>query len=300
MIISVLAHAFPHGDDNLRSVSTATDRLLNRLDLVETERSETHTTWLGSAGSNALNYSQRLFGGMVVAQAIVAAGRTDPTRTIQSLQQVFLRGGRADSPLNYVVHRLFEGNTYASLRVEVHQEDDIISQAQVGLSSGIDGGPDRFDPTPSTTPFESTVNRDELHKRPGWDDQPVEVRIDPARNDDGKPELDLWIRPLSPLPDDVLMHQAVMGYVSDRAFMGTAWKPHYNDVGLFKGSTLDHTIWFHRPVDFNQWHTFSMTSPAINDGRGLNIGCIYNGAGERVASLAQQGTYRPIGKHADD
>ncbi len=277
-------------------MTTATDRLLNRLDLVDIENTDEFQIWEGSAGTNALNYSKRLFGGMVVAQAIVAAGRTVPTRTIQSLQQVFLRGGRADIPLRYVAHRIFEGNTYASVRVEVHQDGHIISQAQVGLSSGIDGGPDRCDPTPSTTPFDSTVNRDELHQRPGWDDQPVEVRIDPARNDDGKAELDLWIKPLSPLPEEALMHQAMMGYVSDRAFMGTAWKPHYEDFGLFKGSTLDHTIWFHRPLDFNHWHTFSMTSPSINDGRGLNIGAIYNQAGERVASLAQQGTYRPIGK----
>lgn len=281
-------------------VTTATDRLLNRLNLVEIEDTETMMVWQGEAGAKALNLSNRLFGGVVVAQGIVAAGRAVPERRIQSLQQVFLRGGRADVPLRYEVHRLFTGNTYASVRVEVKQQGEIISHIQVGFSSGIDAGPDRQDPSPSHTPFDTTVNRDEHHKRPGWDDQPVEVRIDPATDKSTDAELDLWIKPLSDLPDDPVMHQAVMGYVSDRAFMGTAWKPHYEEHGLFKGSTLDHTIWFHRPVVFNDWHTFTMTSPVINDGRGLNIGCIYDRAGDRIASLTQQGTYRPIGKPVAD
>lgn len=279
---------------------TATDRLLERLDLDSIDGDDTHQVWEGHAGAGALNYSNRLFGGMVVAQAIVAAGRTVPDRRIQSLQQVFLRGGRADTPLHYVVHRLFTGNTYASARVEVRQADEIISHVQVGFSSGIEDGPVRYEPSPSTTSFDETVNRDELYKRPGWDDQPVEVRIDPAIDDRTDPLLDLWIKPLSSLPDDPVMHQAVMGYVSDRAFMGTAWKPHYEEHGLFKGSTLDHSIWFHEPVRFDHWHTFTTASPAINDGRGLNFGSIYDGSGSRVASLVQQGTYRPIGEWPAD
>ncbi len=271
-------------------MNTPVERLLHRLDLQQGETGESSTTWHGEAGENALNMSNRLFGGMVVAQTIVAAGRTQHDRAVQSVQQVFLRGGSATEPLRYRVERLFTGRTYASVRVKVLQGDHIISHAQVGVAAGIEG-PDRQDPAPSILARERTVNRDKLRERPNWDDQPIEMLIDPTTEGDGNPAMSAWIHPAGPMPDDPLMHKAVLGFVSDRGLMSVAWRPHAGDSG-FKGATLDHSIWFHRPLRFDDWHTYVMHSPTIANGRGLNHGTIHHHDGTHVATTLQQGTFR--------
>ena len=144
-----------------------------------------------------------------------------------------------------------------------------------------------------TTLLEETVNRDEFLRRPKWDDQPVEFRIDPARDDDGVPSLDTWVRAAGRIEGDLLLHQALLGYATDRGLMRTGWKPHRAD-GDFTGATLDHSIWFHRPLDLNDWHLFAKHSPTMNDGRGLIHGSIHSAAGTHVATTIQQGTYRAI------
>lgn len=275
----------------LPTVTTPVERLLYRLDLEQGETGEASTTWNGEAGENALNMSNRLFGGIVVAQTIVAAGRTHPGRDVHSVQQVFLRGGNGTDPLRYRVERLFTGRTYASVRVEVHQGDHIISHAQVGVTAGIEG-PDRQDSAPIMVARESTVNRDEVRKRANWDDQPVQMFIDPASEGDGTPNLSGWIRPAGPMPADPIMHKAVLGFVSDRGLMSVAWRPH-GEHGSFKGATLDHSIWFHRPLQFDDWHSYDMHSPSIAGGRGLNHGTIHHHDGTHVATTLQQGTFRP-------
>lgn len=273
-------------------VITPVERLLYRLDLRQGETDESTTTWHGEAGENALNMSNRLFGGMVVAQTIVAAGRTHPEHAVHSVQQFFLRGGSAAKPLRYRVERLFAGRTYESARVEVHQGDHMISHAQIGLTLGIDG-PDRQEPPPQRPPRDQAKNRDQLRQRPNWDDQPVEMLIDPATETDGRPDMATWIRPAGPMPDDPLMHKAVLGFVSDRGLMSVAWRPHA-DGGAFKGATLDHSIWFHRPLVFDDWHSYTMHSPTIAGGRGMNHGVIHHHDGTHVATTVQQGTFRSV------
>ena len=275
----------------LPTVTTPVERLVHRLDLEQGDTTEASTTWHGEAGENALNMRSRLFGGFVVAQTIVAAGRSYPERDLHSVQQFFLRGGNATEPLRYHVERLFTGRTYASARVEVHQGDHIISHAQIGFTHGIDG-PDRQDDPPTMVPLAETVNRDQLRNRADWDDQPVEMWLDPATEGDGNPAMSTWIRPAGPMPDDPIMHKAVIGFVSDRGLMSVAWRPH-GASGTFKGATLDHSIWFHRAPHFDDWHSYDMHSPTIAGGRGLNHGTIHRHDGTHVATTVQQGTFRP-------
>ena len=142
-----------------------TERLLHRLDLVELTSDDRSVTWRGTAGENAMNMSGALFGGFVLAQCAVAAGRTLPDMRVHSLQQVFLRGGKPTGEIDYRCEVLFEGRTYASARVEVVQNGDVISHAQVGFTNGVDG-PEHETPTSARSRFEDTVNRDELRGRP--------------------------------------------------------------------------------------------------------------------------------------
>jgi len=273
-------------------VSEGTQRLLHRLDLRETKRTENSVTWRGEAGENAMNMAGRLFGGMVLAQTIVAAGRTVPERRVHSLQQVFLRGGAADLPLRYRCEVLFEGRTYSSARVEVEQADEVISHAMIGFTAGVPGGPDRQLPTTARARLADTANRDQYRNRPNWRDQPIEVRAVREHEEDGEPRLDTWLRPFGPLPDDQVLHQAALAYVSDRAFLSTPWKPVRAELGPARGATLDHTIWFHRPVQFDDWHVYAMHGPALIDGRGLSQGTIHHCNGTLVATVAQQGAMR--------
>ncbi len=253
--------------------------------------------WLGEAGANALNMNNRLFGGMVVAQAIVAAGRTDPARTIHSVQTVFLRPGRADVGLCHRVTRVFEGRTYAGMRVDVIQQGEVtIAHAFVGTTHRIDG-PDRQDPAPAAAALDSTVNRDHARGRPGWDNQPVTLRIEPDKVKTTEPDQQVLFRPAGSMPEDPVVHQAVLGYATDRALMQVAWNPH-SPSGDYKGSTLDHTIWFHRPVIFDDWCSHTMHSPTISGGRGLVHGQVHDPAGGLMASTAQQGTFRPVSPEA--
>lgn len=273
-------------------MADALDRLLHRLELRPGERTASSLTWIGDAGANALNLNNRLFGGMVAAQAVVAAGRSHPDRTIHSVQQVFLRPGRADVELNYVVTTGFEGGTYTGTRVDVVQGGDLISHALVGLTRGIDS-PARQDPAPATSPTETLVNRDEYRHRPNWEDQPVELRVDPAVEDSAAPDYQLLLRPAGTLPADPLIHQAVLAYATDRGFMNVSWRP-VRDTGEYRGSTLDHSIWFHRPVQLVDWHSHTAHSPSLHMGRGLVQGQVHDAGGTLVATTTQQGTFRPV------
>ncbi len=264
------------------------DRLIRRLDL---SPGTSEDQWIGSAGAGALNGTGRLFGGLVVAQTIVAAGRSVEDRTIHCVQQVFLRGGQASSPLTYDIERVFTGRTYASLLVTVSQDDAIISQAHVGLSSGIDG-PDRAELNQlPLVDLADTVNRAEHRGHPHWADEPIEFRVSAERQDGSQPELDVWFKPVGQAPNDPLIHQALVGFASDRALLGVAWKPHASD-GAMIGATVNHTVWFHRPVTLDNWHSYIMHSPTMSDGRGMVHGAMYDRDGQHVVSTAQEGTFR--------
>ncbi len=273
-------------------MSEAIGRLLHRLDLEPVELGEGFATWHGSVGKDALNMGSRLFGGFVFAQTIVAAGRTDPARGVHSVQQVFLRAGNATDPLTYRVEQLFAGRTFASVRVEVRQADQLISHAQVGLTLRSES-PDRQESPPVLASRETMANRDVLRNRPNPHDQPIEMLIDPEKENDGRPSVSVWTRPSGPLPDDHLMHQAVMGFASDRGLMSVIARPHAAS-GQFRGATLDHSIWFHRPVRFDDWHSYVMESPTLAEGRGLSRGVFHHADGTHVASTQQQGMYRPV------
>lgn len=273
-------------------MADALERLLHRLDLDAGERTPSAQTWHGEAGAGALNMDNRLFGGMVAGQTVMAAGRTHPDRSVHSLQQVFLRAGRADIGLRYVVHTAFEGGTYTGTRVDVVQGDVVIAHALVGLTAGI-ATPQRQDPAPAVPDAAALVNRDEYRDRPNWDDQPVEVRVEPSVEDGTSPETQLLLRPVGPMPEDPLVHQAVLAYATDRGFMNVSWKP-FRQETPYRGSTLDHSIWFHRPVELTDWHSHTIHSPSLSMGRGLVQGQIHDPAGVLVATTTQQGTFRPV------
>lgn len=289
-------------DDHLANYpdggTDAVQRLIARLELESVEDTG-QPTFIGHAGSRSTTTGQRIFGGLVVAQTIIAVGRAEAPRRIHAIQQVFLRPGQSHIPLRYEVHRMFDGRTYGSVRVDVSQDGKTISHVQVGLTGGVDGPHDqRPDATDSLAaaevpPLAATDNRDRMRGRSDWSDQPVEMRVSPAQHDADLPSYDAWIRAAAPLPDDPLIHQAILGYATDRGMITAAWRP-LRRHGDFGGATLNHSIWFHKPVRFDRWHVHAMRSPLVSDGRGFTRGEVFGLDGELIASTAQEGTIRPV------
>jgi len=272
------------------------DRLLTRLDLEAGEPTSARPgqIWIGHAGQRSATQGSRIFGGLVCAQVIVAAGRhpqaTAAGRQIHSVQQVFLRPGQVGTPLIHQVETLFEGRTYASLRVTVWQNDEIISHAQIGLSSA-DGGLRHMTPSPSVVRREDTVNRDELRGHENWNDQPITTLVTEESYHSLDAELASWMKAAGPVPDDPVMQRALMGYASDRTMMSVARKPH-TDKGTVISVTLNHSIWFHDEIDMSQWHSYTLNSPMGAHGRAMIHGAFHREDGHHAATTAQEGVIR--------
>ncbi len=243
-----------------------------------------------------------MFGGFVASQAVMAVGRTvDEGSHLHSLHAYFLRPGRHDLPIRYVVHRIRDGRTFTTRRVVAHQggeaifnlsasfarpEDGIAHQDEMPESPAPDGLPDWEDER-------VRITGDESQRRP---DGPVEVRfVDPDSPDPGvklPPWRRVWMRPRGVLPDDPLVHTALVVYASDRMLLGTAARPHGLPWGRRIGASLDHAVWLHEPPRFDDWILYVGDSPVARSARGLIFGSMFTRDGRRIASVAQEGLIR--------
>lgn len=244
--------------------------------------------------------SGRLFGGMVAAQSVMAAYRTVDSGALHSLHAYFLRPGRHDVPIRFVVHRIRDGRTFTTRRVVAHQAGEAIfnlsssfTRPEEGISHQ-DEMPDA--PAPETLRDWEDVRAellDDAEERRG--DGPVEVRVcDP----DGyagarRPAVQqVWMRPRGPIPDDPRLHAAVLVYASDRTLLNTAARPHGLGFGQRLAASLDHALWLHREPRFDDWVLYASHSPVAHAARGLVFGALYTRTGTRLATTAQEGLLR--------
>ena len=271
------------------------ERLLHRLDLEERggDRFNGHSG--GGEGP--------LFGGLVAAQAVIAAGRTvTAERALHSLHGYFLRPGEHGVPLRFVVDRTRDGRTFATRNVTVAQSDQVIfslsasfTKPEAGIAHQEPGAPEAPPPDglPDWEDLRAALLGDASKRRP---DGPVEVRVcDPDSPD---PTLKLparrrvWVRPRGRLPDDPLVHAAVLVFASDRTLLRTAARPHAATWRLRVGASLDHAVWLHRPARFDEWLLYVSESPVAYAARALLLGALYRRDGTRIASVAQEGLLR--------
>jgi acyl-CoA thioesterase-2 len=267
--------------------------LLRRLDLEPLDRD----LYLGGTGGG----QGRLFGGLVAAQSVVAAGRTVAEGALHSLHAYFLRPGRHRVPIRFVVDRIRDGRTFTTRRVVAHQGGEAIFNLAASFArpeSGIshqDAMPDA--PAPDGLEDWEDVRARTLgspaQRRP---DGPVEIRVcDPDDPDPAvkqTPYKRIWMRPRGPLPEDPLVHAAVLVYASDRTLLSTAARPHGLSWGRRRAASLDHAVWIHRPLRFDDWLLYVSESPVAFAARGLVLGAIYQRDGVRAASVAQEGLIR--------
>lgn len=278
-------------------MATQYSKLLRRLDLEQNAQGQ----FIGGSGAGGVTADNRLYGGLVVSQAVVAAARSAPELHLHSMHAYFLRPGRPDTPIVFTVDEIKRGRNFHARQVQATQGDAIIFQmlasfTELGAGLGQQADQSHSDPMPKVPEPEGLLNRDQARGRKNWQDATIDVRLCDALTEKLAlpPTKSVWIKPVAEVPADPMTHLALLTFASDRAFLSTAWRPHA-DVGTLHGASLDHSLWIHAPIRFDDWHLYHSHSPAAAHGRGLVHGAIYNRQGQRVASVAQEGTlsYKP-------
>ncbi len=242
----------------------------------------------------------RLFGGMVAAQSVIAAGRTvEPERRLHSLHAYFLRPGRHGVPIRFVVDRIRDGRSFTTRRVKAHQAGEAIFNLSASFARP-EEGISHQDPMPEAPPPEGLAEWEDARAKALGDerarrtDSAVEVRLCDPYDPQGVGEAKQrnWIRVCGTLPEDPLIHTAMLVYSSDRTLLSTASRPHGLAWGKRMSASLDHAVWIHRPVRLDDWLLFASESPVAHAARGLVFGGIFYPDGTRVASVAQEGLIR--------
>jgi acyl-CoA thioesterase-2 len=244
-----------------------------------------------------------VFGGMLLAQGLVAAARTTTGTAPHALHAHFLRGARYTAPLDWAVERVRDGFRFATRRVVATQGGRLVFTMVVGFTPPpADAELTHADSMPAAPAPETLDDWEDLRVRIAGDagarrpDGPLEVReCDPdgAVPAVGRPaRRALWMRPRGVLPDDPVLHAAMLAYASDRGLLSTAARPHGLMWGARQGASLDHALWLHRPWRFDGWLLCSSESPVAVGGRGFVQASMYGRDGVRVASIAQEGLVR--------
>ena len=252
---------------------------------------------------------QRVFGGQVAAQALVAASRTVEERVeIHSMHSYFLRPGDTSVPIIYDVERLREGRSFATRRVVARQHGRPIFYLTVSFQRHEEGF-EHQDAMPDVLPPEQGLDLREIFRGRGVGGRPVEWEKEWAAldvrhvgmsgqglpDDPGRPaQARLWIRVNGALADDPAQHLAAFTYASDMTLLGSTLVPHGVHVGSpgLQAASLDHTVWFHRPFRADEWWLYDQWSPSASGGRGLSLGRVFTQDGTLVATVAQEGLIR--------
>jgi len=278
----------------------ALDRLIDLLDLEQIEVNIFR-------GRSPEERVQRVFGGQVAGQALVAAGRTvPPDRPVHSLHAYFIRPGDPAVPIVYLVDRVRDGRSFTTRRVSAVQHGQTIFTLSASFHHP-EPGPEHADPMPDVPPPEAVErNSDRLARLlgqvpPQVRESPVDLRsIGPMSAEAVRdPSLRttrnlIWLRVDGDLPDDPLLHVCLMTYASDMTLLDSVLLGHgltWLD-GRTSGASLDHAMWFHRPFRADRWLLYAHDSPVASGARGLAHGEVFTAAGELVVSVMQEGLIR--------
>ncbi len=249
----------------------------------------------------------RVYGGQVLAQSLVAASRTvDDVRVAHSLHGYFLRAGDITLPITFSVDRLRDGRSFSTRRVQAYQNGEPIF-SMIASFEDVDPGLEHFEPMPDgITPPEQLPSAADLmgdnphpvaqywSKARPFDLRHVEKPIYFSVDGEKVAKQAVWLRALGDLPEDANLHQAALAYLSDYTILESIYRRHgiaWSHPGL-KSASLDHAMWFHRPVKVDEWLLYVQTSPSAQGGRGLAMGHIYSREGALVATVAQEGMVR--------
>lgn len=282
-------------------MASAVDALLDILDLEPLERN------LFRGRSPQVGW-QRVFGGQVIGQALVAACRTVEARQPHSLHAYFLLPGDPKVPIIYEVDRIRDGRSFATRRVVAIQHGQAIFSMSASFhvdEAGLDHQMAMPDvPMPEDLPGEAEVRETILPMMPAAvrsyfeKERPIELRpVEFARyslRTSLPPKFHVWIRATRRLPDDPILHRCVLSYASDMTLLDASLIAHGRTVfeKSIQAASLDHAMWFHRPFRADEWLLYAQDSPSSSASLGFSRGLIFNQQGQLVASVAQEGLIR--------
>lgn len=252
----------------------------------------------------------RTFGGQTAAQALVAAARTvDADRSIHSLHSYFLRPGDPSLPTVFQVERIRDGGSFSTRRVHGIQHGTAIYSFAASFHTHEEGF-DHQDPMPEVPDPETLPTFTEALA--GYAERmpvtsalatTVDVRaidLHPFAQRDIGPRAEarhrVWMRAAGHLPDDPVLHSAMVAYMSDVTLLHPVLARHGVSFALdpVMGASLDHAVWFQRPLRADEWLLYDAMSPSAAGGRGLAMGRLFSADGRLVAAVAQEGLIRPI------
>jgi acyl-CoA thioesterase-2 len=278
----------------------ALDRLLDLLDLEQIEVNIFR-------GRSPDERRQRVFGGQVAGQALVAAGRTVPAdRPVHSLHAYFIRPGDPSVPIVYSVDRVRDGRSFTTRRVLAIQHGRAIFTLSASFHHP-EPGPEHADPMPEAPPPEAVERTSDRLARLFGEvpfqalDNPIDLRsvgpmsAEAARDPSLRPARNLiWLRVDGELPDDPLLHVCLMTYASDLTLLDSVLIRHGLSFldGRTAGASLDHAMWFHRPFRADRWLLYVQESPVACAARGLARGQVFTEQGQLVVSVMQEGLIR--------
>lgn len=280
---------------------SAVDQLVELLDLEQIE--------VGMfRGDSPEVAPQRVFGGQVAAQALIAAGRCVPAdRVVHSLHGYFIRPGDSSAPLLYSVENVRDGSSFSVRRVVAVQHGVTIFFMSASFQrpeEGLDHSGKMPMDVPPPGELSTLVKRLEpVADRLGvWGQipRPIDVRYVGApgwlANRPAEPRQRVWMRADGRLPDDPQLHACALTYASDLTLLdgvlathGQVWGP-----GGFTGASLDHAAWFHRPFRADEWMLYDCESPSASGARGLATARCYTADGRHAATVVQEGLLRPV------
>jgi len=253
---------------------------------------------------------QRVYGGQVLGQALVAASRTvDSDRHAHSLHGYFLRPGDTTIPILYTVDRIRDGKSFTTRRVVAVQRGKAIFSMSISFQ-GDEAGFSHQVEMPDAPPPEDLKSeaelladyideipkeyRDSFSRARPIEMRPVEQDHNPFKPQKRPPQQMCWMKSWEKLPNDRRLHQCVLTYMSDWTLLDTATFPHAVSFAQdnVQVASLDHAMWFHREFQADEWLLYVQDAPSASGARGFNRGLIFNRSGELVASVAQEGLIR--------
>jgi acyl-CoA thioesterase-2 len=289
----------------------ASDKLAELLDLLGLEEIDTDVY----RGRNEAGRSQRLFGGQVAAQALVAAGRTVSQGRAHSLHGYFLRPGDPTHPVLYTVDRIRDGRSFTTRRVVARQRGHAIFNMATSFHLDESGYEHQLPmpeaPDPETVPTWEELVRRRLEHLPSevrrWVGGPraVDLRHVQVPSYLGGPPFEgpslVWFRVARRIDDAPIVHQALVAYASDISLLDNMVRPYgrVGRLGPLMTASLDHAVWFHRPLRADEWLLYVQESPSAAGARGFARGTIFGRDGRLVASVAQEGLMRPASRLED-
>ena len=249
---------------------------------------------------------QRIFGGQVAGQALVAAARTvDDERPVHSLHAYFLRPGDPTVPVLYEVDRIRDGRSFTTRRVVGIQHGKAIFNLAASFHIR-EPGLEHLEPMPDVPPADGLPTRNERFADSDIDDpfaahpHPLDFRYVTAsplgRTEPLPPVQQVWFRADGRLPDNQVLHTCLLTYASDMTLLDTALLPHGTGSGdpTIQMASLDHAMWFHGEFRADEWLLYDQHTPAATGARGLATGRVFTHDGRLIASVVQEGLLRKV------